>query len=183
MYKLLGVATGVVGVLVALFGPTSAVTHKAVEGITVFAVLYILAQGVERLIEWIMDFAALTPGSPAQKKESGLRSLAVANSTLNGNPSTDDFTAAATEVGEAKKTVEEARTDLTFLAHGLSILLSALAVVALNYSLLSLVGAQGVDKRVDILLSALAVAGGSKGIHELVGRLQKAKESAEESAA
>lgn len=36
-----------------------------------------------------------------------------------------------------------------------------------------------VDVRVDLLITTLAAAGGAKGLHELIGRLQKAKEKAE----
>jgi hypothetical protein len=55
-----------------------------------------------------------------------------------------------------------------------------MAVNVLNYGLVGQVGADGVDRWVDRLLTALAAAGGTKALHELVGRLQKAKESSEE---
>lgn len=53
---------------------------------------------------------------------------------------------------------------------------------ALNYGLLESLGTTGVDGDVDRFVTALAAAGGSKASHELVGRMQKAKEASETAA-
>ena len=63
---------------------------------------------------------------------------------------------------------------------GLSLALCALAVNGLNYRLMDAIGADGVSAGFDRLLTALAAAGGSKSLHDLISRLQKAKEAAEE---
>lgn len=190
------------GVYWALEGRTSGVTYEVVEGISVFAALYVIAQAAERVTEWVVDGLSLIPASPEKRKEDALREIRAANSTLNGNPTLADFgpalaeevtrnavqvvTAVATknqeavekkEEGEAK--VAEARRDIKFLAHGVSLTVCALAVNALNYGLLEHVGAVGVKPDVDRLLTVVAAAGGTKALHELIGRVQKAKESAE----
>jgi len=183
IYRVLGILTGIVGVAVALNASDSKIEYKPIEGISVFAVLYVIAQGVERLVEWTIDLATLLDQSPGKKKDAGLRALTTANSTLNGNPTLDAFQTAATEAADAKKEVETARTDITFLAHGLSILLAAIAVNWLDYGIFTHLGASGVSESADHLFTALAAAGGSKGVHELVGRLQKSKEASEEAAA
>lgn len=183
IYRVLGILTGIVGVAVALNASDSKIEYKPIEGISVFAVLYVIAQGVERLVEWTIDLATLLDQSPGKKKDAGLRALTTANSTLNGNPTLDAFETAATEAADAKKEVETARTDITFLAHGLSILLAAIAVNWLDYGIFTHLGASGVSESADHLFTALAAAGGSKGVHELVGRLQKSKEASEEAAA
>lgn len=183
IYRVLGILTGIVGVAVALHASDSKIEYKPIEGISVFAVLYVIAQGVERLVEWTIDLATLLDQSPGKKKDAGLRALTTSNSTLNGNPTLDAFQTAATEAADAKKEVETARTDITFLAHGLSILLAAIAVNWLDYGIFTHLGASGVSESADHLFTALAAAGGSKGVHELVGRLQKSKEASEEAAA
>lgn len=94
MFKTLGIIFGVAGIAVALWAPSSGVTHKPVEGIAVFATLYVLAQGVERLVEWANDLAGLIPRTPQAEKQAAVRSVSTANSTLNGNPSAADFGAA-----------------------------------------------------------------------------------------
>jgi hypothetical protein len=72
--------------------------------------------------------------------------------------------------GEAKLT---ARRDMTFLAAGLSIALYALAVNALDYGLLEHVGADGIQPDVDRLTTVFAAAGGTKALHELIGRKRR----------
>lgn len=183
IYRAVGVLAGIVGVIVALSASDSKIEYKPVEGISVFAVLYVIAQGVERLVEWTIDLATLLNQSPGKKKDAGLQALTAANSTLNGSPTLDAFESAATAAADAKKEVETARTDITFLAHGLSILLAAIAVNWLDYGIFTHLGATGISESADHLFSALAAAGGSKGVHELIGRLQKTKEASEEAAA
>lgn len=204
LYMVGGIALAVFGVLWAIFGTTSNVTYRTIEGIGVFAALYVIAQAAERATEWVVDLLSLIPESPEERKGEGLKEVRAANSTLIGNPTLADFgphlvrgdptdvgealsqavsetQQAATRMTQGEAKVEEARRDITFLAHGVSIAVCAVAVNALNYGLLSHVGAQGVDGGVDRLFTVLAAAGGTKALHELIGRLQKAKESAETS--
>lgn len=186
-FRRLGVIFAAVGLAVVWIGPVSTkVEHHVVPGIAVFAVLYVIAQGVERIVEIVTSLLGLIKNSPGKEKEEALRAIAAANSTLNGNPSIADFSASAPKAAKAKanakKKVDNARTDLSFLALGLSILLCAIAVNALNYGILASLGTTHVNGDLDRLFTALAAAGGSKGVHELVGRLQKGKEAAEATA-
>lgn len=197
-----GVLLAILGVWWAATGDPSDVTYTAVEGISVFAVLYVIAQAAERVTEWVVDLLSLLPKSPEQTKKEGLKEVRVANSTLNGNPTLADFgpqlgaadsvtlsavveaaanrtSAAAETKKDAETKVDEARRDITFLAHGVSILVCALAVNWLNYGLFQHIGAAGVDGGLDRMFTALAAAGGTKALHELIGRFQKSKESTE----
>lgn len=197
------------GILLAGFGvwwvveaDPSSVTYATVEGISVFAVLYVIAQAAERVTEWLIDLLSLIPDSPENRKNEALKEVRQANSTLNRNPTLADFgpqlvagtegalanamtaavqatSQAAAGKKEGEEKVEAARRDIVFLAHGLSFAVCAVAVNALNYGLLRHIGAEGVDGRVDRLFTALAAAGGTKALHELIGRFQKAKESTE----
>lgn len=193
------------GAALAYFGPTSSVTYRTVEGISVFAVLYLISQSVERVTEWVVDLLSLVSSSPQQRKEAGLAKIRAADSTLNGNPTIADFgvqlagggegvaaavstaveatSAATADKEDGEEEVAQARRDITFLAHGASVLLCASAVCALNYSLLDQVGAKDVNDGVDRLVTVLAAAGGTKALHELIGRMQKAKEAAEKDSA
>ncbi len=210
VYIALGLALSLAGVWWALWGTTRSVEYELVEGISVFAVLYIIAQGVERVSELAVAIASLLPGSPQKRKNEELLKLRKANSTLNGNPTLADFgpqlvaggggvaktietvakqtQEAATDKQESEEKVKEARRDIALFAGGLSIVLCALATNALDYGLLEHVGAQvfdplvgggGINPDHDRLLTALAAAGGTKALHELIGRVQKAKESTE----
>lgn len=59
----------------------------------------------------------------------------------------------------------------------------AVAVNRLNYGLLEHVGATGINSRTDRFFTMLAAAGGTKALHELIGRLQSAKEASDTAAA
>jgi hypothetical protein len=200
VYILVGIALIVLGVVWVWFGPSTSVTYKPIEGISVFAALYLIAQAAERVTEWVGDLLSLNNSSPQQKKERALQQLRAANSTLNGNPTLADFGAVAggsavvpgaltalvkqnqsavEEKEAAEAEVKETRREITFLAHGVSVVVCAVGVNALNYGVLRHIGAEGFNPAVDRLLTVIAAAGGTKGLHELIGRMQKAKESAE----
>jgi hypothetical protein len=190
-YVAVGVLGVVFGLVWILFRSPSSVTYKTVEGISVFAVLYIIAQTAERATEWTIDLVSLAPRSSEKKKKEALKELRAANSTLNGNPTVADVVgndaamaneaAAREEKKKAEEKIEAKRLDHVFLGHGLSFAVCALGVNGLNYGLLDHVGAQGVHGDVDRLLTAAAAAGGTKALHELIGRFQKAKEGSEAS--
>lgn len=203
-YRIGGVAFGVLGLayifVAPLLGLTSKATYAPAAGIAAFAVLYVIAQAVERLVEWITDFLKLFPESSGAKKVELTRVLRAANSTLNGNPTLADFgdrpandeislqtavTTAVEGMADDKKTkekeVDTARTDIRFLAHGLAILLAAIAVTWMNYGILASLGATNFSDNLNRLVTALAAAGGSTALHELISRVQVAKENAQTS--
>lgn len=129
-----------------------------------------------------MAFLNLFPGSAGRRKELALQAIGKANSTLIGNTAVEDFADAKTKRADAGANLDAARSDTAFVGLGLSLLLSALAVNALNYGLFSSLGTTGVHEDLDRFVTALAAAGGSKAVHELIGRLQKAKEASEATA-
>lgn len=203
-YRIGGAAFGIAGILVIFRFPQSNAQHATPAGIAVFAVLYVIAQAVERLVEWVTDFLKLFPDTPGAQKAALTRQLRTANSTINGNPTLADFAAeegvdagskiealklaadkavkAATEAKEKKEAeVDDKRTDVLFLTHGLSILLAAIAVNWMNYGIMDSLGVTGLNDNLNRLLTALAAAGGSKALHELIGRVQVAKENAQTS--
>ncbi|WP_271800409.1 hypothetical protein [Dietzia maris] len=187
LYRFFGGAFGVAGILYIFVGPTSHAEYEPAAGIAAFAVLFVIAQAVERLVEWVTDFLKLLPNSTATKKERATRELRAANSAFNNNPTVASFedgttiTAAALESKEA--VVDTARTDIRFLAHGLAILLAAIAVTWMNYGILDSLGVSNFSDDLNRLLTALAAAGGSTALHELISRVQVAKENAQTAAA
>lgn len=195
-YVFVGVGLGAFGVLWVVLRDPSEVTYKTIEGISVFAALYVIAQGAERLTEFVADLLGLMPDSPEKRKNEELLKLRAANSTLNGNPTLADFGSepmgtpgkgvadalaavakqtegAADQKKKSEGVVKERRRDIAFLAGGLSIALCGTAVNALNYGLLARIGAENVNSDVDRLVTALAATGGTKVLHELIGRVQR----------
>ena len=178
-YRFGGALLGSVGIFVVFIGPVSGAEYMRTTGIAVFAVVYVIAQAVERIVEWVTEGLKLIPNSPGAVKAEKVRELRQTNSTINGNPAPDDFAAAAAAKPAIEASVDEKRTDIMFLAHGLSILLCAIAVNWMNYGFMSSIGATNLNGDLDRLLTALAAAGGSKGLHELIGRVQATKENAQ----
>jgi hypothetical protein len=177
-YRVGGAVLGIAGILWVFLGPRAGATYDVVAGTSVFAVLYVLAQAVERLVEWVVEGLSLIPDSPGDTKARAVRKLRQANSTINGNPDLSAFDDSETKAS-VEKTVDDKRADIRFLSHGLSILFCAIAVNGTNYGMMDSLGAHGLSNDVNRLLTALAAAGGSKGLHELIGRVQVAKEKAQ----
>jgi hypothetical protein len=178
-----GILLGAAGLVWALWGKQSNVTYAAVEGISVFAVIYLIAQSSERVTELVVSALSLLPNAPEEKKNDALKALRTADSTLNGNPAEADLSVVADKAADktaAKEDADVARKDIAFLAGGLAVLLCAIGVNALNFGLVGHIGATGVNGDLDRLLTTLAAAGGTKTLHELIGRFQKSKEAAEE---
>jgi hypothetical protein len=178
LYRVGGALFGVAGILWVFFGHTTSATYAVVTGTSVFAVLYVLAQAVERMVEWVVEGLSLIPDSPGDTKARAVRKLRQANSTTNGNPDLSAFDDSETRA-TVEKTVDDKRADIRFLSHGLSILFCAIAVNWTNYGMMDSLGAHGLSNDLNRLITALAAAGGSKGLHELIGRAQVAKERAQ----
>jgi hypothetical protein len=176
LFIVLGALFGVIGIGAVFLGPTSKATYGVTAGISVFAVLYVIAQAVERLVEWVVEGLSLIPNSPGAEKKEALLQLREANTTLNGNPA---LAAVASTKNEQQQTVDDKTKDISFLSHGLSILFAAIAVNWTNYGMMDSLGALHLNGDLNRLLTALAAAGGSKGLHELIGRVQAAKEDAQ----
>ncbi|HST40735.1 MAG TPA: hypothetical protein VLK58_14565 [Conexibacter sp.] len=122
------------------------------SGFDTFAAFYIVAQAIERLLELL----ALSPIPP--------------------NPDPD----AVTE--EEKKSAEQRVTaQKTLVAAALSVLLAAGASLAFGLYFLEAVGITEPERWIDVLVTALLLSGGTKALHELIGRVTAAKEVAKAS--
>jgi hypothetical protein len=150
------------------------VTYSPAEGISVFAVLYVLAQGIERVVEIVISAITLLGTDFAENRKQ--QALASLNSTLNGNPALDDITGA---VAQEEKKVEEARLDIGLFAQGLAFALSYALVSYFEFGIFTTIGVDDMAAGVDRVFTALAVMGGAKGLHDLIGKLQKSKEASE----
>ncbi len=87
-------------------------------GISVFAILYVLAQGIERTVAVVINFITLWSDSFAESRKRA--ALLIVNSTKNGNPTEAEIAGTA----EATRTVEETRKDIALFAQGLAFALS-----------------------------------------------------------
>jgi hypothetical protein len=150
-------------------------------GVGVFAVFYAVTQGLERLLEPISALVYKTNDAVTDRN----RTLAQALSTSPaGNRQTAIQKAAA-----AQATLDQRRADRAVIFWAAATVLAMAVSAALGLYLLHAVGlpegswrggpfsAQGLRRWVDLLVTGLAVGGGTKPLHDLISNLQASKEA------
>jgi hypothetical protein len=143
-----------------------------VEGISLFALFYVLAQAVERIIELFASIFFTTAG--AKKERDG------ALNSLNAAQTADEEMACRHDAGKAQARIEQRRLERAILASAFATVLGIYASAELNVSLLTAVG---VDEKAaprwgHLVVTGLAIGGGTKPLHDLISRVQAAKDKA-----
>jgi hypothetical protein len=139
-------------------------------GVSIFALLYVYAQAIERFLVPFSWFGGgfLRWGSTTRGTKGTLakkRQFAVAATERAG--STQET---VTEAAKAKHDAEQYSANLTAGTFGIA---SLLAMAASGYSGVFLLYAVGVHSNgwLDILITGLAVAGGTKPLHDLISNM------------
>jgi hypothetical protein len=166
------------GVLNRLVNP---IPFTVPAGVGVFAVFYAVTQGLERLLEPISALVYKTNDAVTDRN----RTLAQALSTSpTGNRQT-----AIQEAAAAQATLDQRRADRAVIFWAVATVLAMAVSAALGLYLLHAVGlpegswrggpfsAQGLRRWVDLLVTGLAVGGGTKPLHDLISNLQASKEA------
>jgi hypothetical protein len=157
----------------------TSVTFTHPEGIGIFALFYILAQTIERIQEPVasmvkgketVETGAATSVNKTKAKASMERSVAA---SLN-DPADGDLAKAA---ANAKRAVDQVRTNTTLLLFGTGAFLGMLGAGILKCLLLVTVGVTGLPIWLDVAVTGLAVGGGTKPLHDLIANIEKAKEA------
>lgn len=145
-----------------------AVTQTPVEGIAVFAALYVVAQAVERVVEIVFGFVDFIIGkiTGATARQRTLNARVALRAALQAG---GGQAAAATDVAEAK-------SDTSLLKYCVSFAFSLPFATYIQFSVTKLIGLEGVAIWVDILITAAAITGGGAALHDLIGKVQASKE-------
>jgi hypothetical protein len=182
--------------------------RELAPGVGVFAVLYVLAQAIERLLEPISPFlgsimggAKVETGVPAQgtstetgvpaqdtstartnarrtvrkgasKKEKLIveRNAALADAKNNPN----DLAAKQACVA-AQDDLNQFRANASALAFGVAAFLAMLGAGYFGFLIFRLIGLTAPAVWIDLLVTGLAVGGGTKPLHDLIGNLKESK--------
>jgi hypothetical protein len=160
------------------------VTFTPPTGVGIFALFYILAQVIERILEPFAPFLGTTkakdPASENEKITTQLRaraSLDMAVAAALASPS-DNAGAAA----DAQRNVDQVRANATVVTFGVASLLAMLGAGLLEALLLETVGVEGLGADganvvwIDILVTGLAVGAGTKPLHDLISNIKESKE-------
>ncbi len=138
-------------------------------GVSVFALLYIFAQTIERVLEPLTSHIGGAPnpdagneGSPKRLSESD----AAANLKAAGSKDADKW----------RTVVAQVTGNRALATWALASFLAMLASGGLGVFLLHAVGLTSVPPAVDILVTGLAIGSGTKPLHDLIGNIQAAKE-------
>jgi hypothetical protein len=156
-------------------GGDAAVFTSNVEGVTVFALFYVWAQALERLLEPI---ASIGPFATGPKKQERDVALAEASRAPDTPTQTEKLDAAA----ELQAKIEQWRANRAIVFWAVASIIALVVAARLKLYFLVAVGvpANSVPDWVHILVTAMVIAGGTKPLHDLITRIQQAKSSAQD---
>jgi hypothetical protein len=181
-YSLAGLGLAVVGWIAGTSLVSQSPTFTPMEGIGVFALVYILAQAVERLVEIILSVVDSLAGKAGKElapttKAKALRALSAVPAAAAA-PAGVAANAAAIEKEQARS----AESDTHALAFGLALGIAFLGCGYFEVGLLKLIGVEQVPIWVDRFVSGIIVAGGAKPLHDLISKVQTSKQKDQEAA-
>jgi len=155
-----------------------------VEGFSVFAPLYIVAQAIERLLEpfaaryWVTtkqksdlrrarQEKARLEALPADRPEPAFAALQAADNTIEAKE-------AALAAAKARRAIP-----LWAAASALGLVICAIFGLGLLEAIAKQRPSSEFIRTVDVLLTGLAVGAGTKPLHDLIARIEKAKDNAD----
>jgi hypothetical protein len=172
------VVVGVLGGwgLMQAFHPDAGALPQLAPGVGVFAVLYVLAQAIERLIE---PFSPILGGvlgvyASGRKRKGELvvaRNIALVEVKQSGDEQKKR------DCMDAQDALNQFRANASPMAFGIAALLAMLSAGYTGFLVLHVIGLAGVAPWVDVLITGLAVGGGIKPLHDLITNLRESKTS------
>lgn len=162
-----------------------------VEGIAAFAILYVLAQAIERinqilvpLLDFLLSKIGADKRTATDKKRAALMEIRTQRALLRANPVTlGEASSAGASAATGEEVVTAANVEKALLTNGLAFLLAMVAVGLFKFSLLASIGYTAVPSSVDLVVTATAIMGGSAGLSDLISKIQKSKTENETSGA
>ncbi|HEY5785970.1 MAG TPA: hypothetical protein VIT65_14450 [Microlunatus sp.] len=153
--------------------PPSVTPASAVEGLTIFAVFFVGAQALERLLEPV----ALVLNLGGVEKAVA-RTAAKAVQNLAAQPGVPDITDDLQKAVDAKADDQKKTAERTIVFWGIATGLAALASGTFGFYFLSTVGIPVPEVWMEILGTALIIGSGTKPLHDLISMIEKKKEAA-----
>jgi hypothetical protein len=138
------------------------------DDIGLFALVYVLAQAIERVVEFVL-----------LSVESAFKRTGTKLSTTRKAEAARLLASTAAPATTTAEEAEKAEADTRALAFGLAVGLAFVACGYFEVGLLDIIGVENVEPWVDRMVSALVIAGGSKPLHDLISKIQKSKQKDE----
>ncbi len=162
-YALIAIATWLGYMMAEVWIKPKPIVLTSIEGVTLFAVLYIFSAAIERLVE---PAKSLMVG---QKKKDAENRVETARADGDEQGQAD---------GQAK--LNETREDTKVIAWSLASTFAILGTSATGLFLMQAIGAEKVAPWLDILITGLVIGAGTKPLHDLIGYIEKKQEESED---
>ncbi|HWM35241.1 MAG TPA: hypothetical protein VNR36_13515 [Pseudolysinimonas sp.] len=165
----------------------SDVTFTLPDGVTAFAVLFVLATALERLnvilvplFDWVLGALGGGDGSAGTVKTAALSNIRQARlAAMNLAPAVEGFAATAASLDDDAEKVTRSNTEKALLTTALAFTVGILGISLLKFSLMNSIGYFGVPAGIDVLVTAAAISGGAAGLGDLISKIQKSKTTQE----
>ncbi len=146
------------------------------DNMNAFALFYVAAQGIERLLEPFTYF--ITPTSDTEKDLDEKKGTALTSDDKN------TALAAAADAANAKAKLSKLRSERSILFWALASVVGVIASAWLGLHFISMILSQAsqsaVPASVDVVVTGLVIGGGTKALHDLIGRISKPAENADD---
>jgi len=181
-YLVWGYGAVVVAAIIALvLSWISNVQIEASEGFAPFAVIYIIAQAIERVLQ---PFTTFTVG--AQEKSEAKNELKKAKSKRAAALTLNEAGTAASETEKAaaeQKKLEQIHADRSLVywaaATSLALLVCGALKLGLIQSVAHLTNGGGLVRDIDVIVTGIAVGSGTKPLHDVISVIKSTKQKAE----
>ena len=175
------VAVAIAGVVAWCWAGEDEVTIVAAEGFASFAVIYVVAQAIERLLQPISEVFGKATQKKKAKEELARARVALASES-------QDSEAQRMRVVEAKSLLGEIEAHRALLFWMLATVASLLVCGYLELGLIqSVAKVTGTDGEIpdhfhqlDVVITGIAVGAGTKPLHDTISFIQAAKQKAED---
>jgi hypothetical protein len=174
----------VVGAIVGVLLDDGKRVYHPPTGISIFALLYIVAQALERLLEPLSSFYGRTkataeagttiPAAATASRYTKSQAVKERDKALAAN-------SAATAAADAawwQELVDQIRRNSTTL-WAVASMLGMVVAGWLGVLLLRAVNENNAPRWLDIIITGIVIGGGTKPLHDLIGNIQNAKEDKE----
>jgi hypothetical protein len=179
----LGAFVLVVGGALAAWGLYEWIKPDTIQvgaGFSAFAPLYILAQGIERLLEPFSNHLARAKdeedASKKKSKNTATNERNEAFAAVASPPAGSTVEDVVTTAAKAQAFLDRVRRNTAVIAWGLASALAMIACGAFGIRLLDAIGFD-VPPFWDVALTGLAIGSGTKPLHDLISNIQKSKDA------
>ena len=152
----------------------SSVIPQLAPGVGVFAVLYVLAQAIERFLEPFSPWLGRLLNGRVKKNK---RDLVVARNTALVEARETGNVGKKKECADRQDELNQFRANATPMAFGIAALLAMAGAGYTGFLVMHVIGLTQVAAPVDLLITGMAVGGGVKPLHDLITNLRESKTS------